>query len=92
MRLNKLFELIESGKKGKNIGISTGSEKIDSVMYGIQKRYLYTIGADTSGFKNQYNCFYIEAPIIYDRKLFELLGTREDLITKSEEEILNANV
>ena len=54
MRLNKLFELIESGKKGKNIGISTGSNKIDSVMYGIQKRYLYTIGADTSGGKTTF--------------------------------------
>ena len=34
----------------------------------------------------------IEAPVIYDSKPFELLGTREDIITKTNEEILNVNV
>lgn len=34
----------------------------------------------------------IMAPIIYDSKPFELLGHREDLETKTEEEILNGNV
>ena len=43
-------------------------------------------------FKNIYNCFKIEAPVIYDSKPFELLGTREDIITKTNEEILNVNV
>lgn len=43
-------------------------------------------------FKNQYLCFQIEAPIIYDGKLFELLGTREDLVTKTNEEIQCVNV
>lgn len=43
-------------------------------------------------FKNRYFCFKIKAPIIYDRKPFELLGTREDIITKTNEEILNVNV
>lgn len=43
-------------------------------------------------FKGLYFCFKIEAPIIYDRKPFELLGTREDIITKTNEEILNVNV
>ena len=43
-------------------------------------------------FKGIYNCFKIEAPVIYDRKPFELLGTREDIITKTNEEILNVNV
>ena len=36
--------------------------------------------------------FKIEAPVIYDSKPFELLGTREDIITKTNEEILNVNV
>ena len=54
MGVNQLFKLIDSGKEGKNIGISTGSKKIDSVTYGIQKRYLYTIGADTSGGKTSF--------------------------------------
>lgn len=43
-------------------------------------------------FKNQYRCFKLEAPVIYDSKPFELLGHREDLITKTNEEILNVNV
>lgn len=43
-------------------------------------------------FKNIYNCFKIEAPVIYDSKPFELLGTREDIITKTNEEILDVNV
>ena len=54
MGVSQLFKLIDSGKEGKNIGISTGSKKIDSVIYGIQKRYLYTIGADTSGGKTSF--------------------------------------
>jgi replicative DNA helicase len=47
--VDKLFNNIEEGKKGRNIGISTGMTTIDSVLYGIQRKYLYTIGADTSG-------------------------------------------
>lgn len=43
-------------------------------------------------FKKQYKCFKIDAPIIYDRKPFELLGTREDLVTKTNEEIQGVNV
>ena len=43
-------------------------------------------------FKNRYFCFKITAPIIYDGKPFELLGSREDIITKTDEEILNGNV
>lgn len=49
MSVNRLLSNIEAGKQGKNIGISTGLSTIDSVIYGIQRKYLYTIGADTSG-------------------------------------------
>lgn len=42
-------------------------------------------------YKNQFKIIKI-APIVYDGKPFELLGTREDRITKTEEEILNVNV
>lgn len=85
MGVHKLLKNIEDGKSGKNIGISMGLPDVDKVLYGIQRKYIYTIGADTSGFK-------IEAPVIYDSKPFELLGTREDIITKTNEEILNVNV
>lgn len=43
-------------------------------------------------YKNRYKFTMIMAPIIYDSKPFELLGRREDLETKTEEEILNGNV
>ena len=51
MGVNKLLNSIEEGKQGKNIGISTGLPDIDKVLYGIQRRYIYTVGADTSGGK-----------------------------------------
>lgn len=43
-------------------------------------------------FKNTYFVFKIKAPVIFNSKPFELLGTREDIITKTNEEILNVNV
>jgi len=54
MGVDKLFNNIEEGKLGRNIGISTGMPAIDSVLYGIQRKYLYTIGADTSGGKTSF--------------------------------------
>ena len=54
MGVDKLFKNIKKGKAGKNIGISTGMAKLDSVIYGIQKSYLYTIGADSSGGKTSF--------------------------------------
>lgn len=47
--VSSLLNSIEQGKKGRNIGISTGLPDIDKVIYGIQKKYLYVVGADTSG-------------------------------------------
>lgn len=49
MGVNKLLKNIEDGRLGKNIGISMGLPALDKVLYGIQRRYIYTIGADTSG-------------------------------------------
>lgn len=43
-------------------------------------------------YHNRYKFTEIKAPIIYDSKPFELLGHREDLFTKTEEEILNGTV
>ena len=54
MGIKQLYNNIEEGKKGRNIGVSTGSLKLDPVIYGIQKKYLYTIGADTSGGKTSF--------------------------------------
>lgn len=54
MGVAALYENIKRGKNGKNIGISTGMPKLDSVIYGIQRKYMYTIGADTSGGKTSF--------------------------------------
>lgn len=54
MAIDQLFKNIKQGKEGKNIGVSTGSNKLDKIIYGIQKKYLYTIGADTSGGKTSF--------------------------------------
>lgn len=49
--INNLYKSIENGRFGKNIGISTGLPKLDSIIYGIQKKSLYTIGADSGSGK-----------------------------------------
>jgi len=54
MGVKRLLENIESGKQGKNIGIKTGMSTLDSVIFGIQRKYLYTIGADTAGGKTSF--------------------------------------
>ena len=54
MGVGQLFKNIDSGKEGRNVGISTGLPAIDSLIYGIQRKYLYTIGADTSGGKTSF--------------------------------------
>lgn len=54
MGVKQLLTNIERGKLGRNIGISTGMPAIDSVIFGIQRKYLYTVGADTSGGKTSF--------------------------------------
>lgn len=53
--VNNLLNLVESGREGKNIGISTGMEKLDKILYGIQKKYLYTIGASSGVGKTSFS-------------------------------------
>ncbi len=62
---------------------------------GLNKNSRVTINAcikEKRLFKNTYFVFKLRAPVIFDRKPFELLGTREDIITKTKEEILGVNV
>lgn len=49
--VDSLYENIQKGKDGKNIGVSTGIPKLDSIIYGIQQKYLYVIGADSGSGK-----------------------------------------
>lgn len=69
MSVKKLIENVNRGKEGKNIGISTGLPSIDKILYGIQKKYLYTIGADTSGGKTSFSV---------DIFVYNLIKNRED--------------
>ena len=54
MGVKQLLRNLEEGRSGRNIGISTGLPIIDSIIYGIQRKYIYTIGADTSGGKTSF--------------------------------------
>ena len=47
--INTLFNNIKRGKKGGNIGVSTGIPKLDKIIHGIQRKCLITLGADTGG-------------------------------------------
>lgn len=46
--LELLWALIEKGKKGDNVGISTGLPKIDKLIGGIQPHRYYLVGASSS--------------------------------------------
>lgn len=52
--IKHLRHRIEQGRIGKNIGVSTGLPMVDKIIFGIQKKYLYTVGADTSGGKTAF--------------------------------------
>ena len=54
MGVKQLLENIKRGKKGKNIGISTGKSKLDSIIYGIQRKCLYVLAADQGAGKTSF--------------------------------------
>lgn len=54
MGVKQLLANIKKGKSGKNIGISTGLSKLDSIIYGIQRKYLYVVAADQGGGKTSF--------------------------------------
>lgn len=55
MSTKQLYNLVKKGKRGENVGIPTGIPKLDAVMYGIQKGYLYTIGASSGIGKSSFS-------------------------------------
>lgn len=71
MAIKQLFDNIKRGKEGRNIGISTGLPTIDKTLFGIQKRYLYVVGADTSAGKTSF------ALDIFIYNLFKNRGDRK---------------
>ena len=46
--LDILWNQIDKGRRGENIGISTGISKLDKVIGGIQPSRYYTIAAQSS--------------------------------------------
>lgn len=48
------FKAVKKGREGHNIGVSTGLEKLDSYIFGIQKKSLITIGADSGSGKTSF--------------------------------------
>ena len=51
MIVENLFKSIERGRKGLNNGLSSGLSKLDSTVYGVQRRWL-TVWAGDSGSEN----------------------------------------
>lgn len=54
MSSKQFLHAVKQGKKGHNLGISTGIPKLDSVIYGTQKKCLITVGADTGSGKTSF--------------------------------------
>ena len=52
--LHNFKKEIEAGRLGKNVGISTGLPKLDSLIFGIQRRMLYLIGSDSGAGKSSF--------------------------------------
>lgn len=45
----RLMDMIESGREGKNMGLSTGIKKLDDLIYGVQRKWIYVVAADSGG-------------------------------------------
>lgn len=54
MIVDSLFSSIEKGKAGFNKGLSSGFPKLDSVTFGIQRRWLSVIAGDSGSGKTTY--------------------------------------
>ena len=52
MRLtSKLMEMVENGREGNNMGLSTGLPKLDGLIYGVQRKWFYLVcGGSGAGF------------------------------------------
>lgn len=54
MSAKLFYTAVKRGKLGHNLGISMGLPKLDNIVFGIQKRCLYTIGADSGSGKTSF--------------------------------------
>ena len=59
MIVDNLYKSIERGKQGLNNGLSTGLSKLDTLVYGVQRKWM-TIWAGDSGIAAVYMRNYIK--------------------------------
>lgn len=49
--------MIDDGRKGNNMGLSTGISKLDSLIYGVQRKWMYVVGAASGGGKTTFTLY-----------------------------------
>ena len=54
MIVESLYDSIKQGKSGLNMGLSTGMPKVDSLTYGIQRKWLTVVAGDSGSGKSSY--------------------------------------
>ena len=73
MIVDNLYKSIERGKQGLNNGLSTGLSKLDTLVYGVQRKWM-TVWAGDSGRGNiTYKLIYIQ--LLYnssDKSMYNL--------------------
>lgn len=52
MIVDRLYTTIQKGMKGLNQGLSTGLDKLDSIIYGVNRGWMYTIAGPSGGGKS----------------------------------------
>lgn len=52
MIVESLFNSIKQGKRGLNKGLSSGFEKLDKLVYGVQRKWMTVYGGDTGSGKS----------------------------------------
>ena len=62
--ISDFMHLVDEGKKGNNIGLSTGLSKLDKIVYGVQRRNITLIGATSGGGKTTFALYsYVYQPL-----------------------------
>lgn len=64
--VEELFKAIDAGRKGKNIGFSTGIPKLDTYIGGIQKKCYYLIFSDSGGGKTSITLYMLYRCLVDD--------------------------
>lgn len=60
----RLMNLIEIGRKGGNMGLSTGLPKLDKLIYGVQRKWLTVLAASSGGGKTSLAIYsYVYQPL-----------------------------